>query len=137
MRKVTVSHAVKQSLKYRNVRLQFTPFNVYLTCHNDWGLIVNTFKLANRCSSFVSRKERQEWADKVIAAYLKFKISYEAQNVGLNTWRVARVHDDKRIGTICKVAAWYICYHDETIPRHRFRTFNEAFKFIVNGGLTK
>lgn len=69
MRKVTVSHAVKQSLKYCKVRLQFTPFSVYLTCHNDWGLTVNTFKLADRCSSFVPKQERQEWADKVLAAY--------------------------------------------------------------------
>lgn len=69
MRKVTVSHAVKQSLKYHSVRLQFTPFSVYLSCHNDWGLTVNAFKLADRCSSYVPKQERQEWADKVLAAY--------------------------------------------------------------------
>lgn len=137
MRKVTINHAVKQSFKYSRVSLQFTPFNVYLTCHNSWGMIVNTFKLAERCSSFVPISERREWADKVLAAYLKFKIRYEVQQVGVNSWRVARVHDDKRIGTICKVAVWYICYHDEAIPRHRFRKFDDAFNFIVNGGLTK
>ena len=71
MRKVTVSQAVKQSLKYRNVRLQFTPFSVYLSCRSDWWLTVNIFKLADRCSSHVSDRERQEWADKVLAAYLK------------------------------------------------------------------
>ena len=71
MRKVTVSHAVKQSLKYKRVSLQFTPFNVYMTCHNSWGMIVDTFKLADRCSSFVPTSERQKWADKVLAAYLK------------------------------------------------------------------
>lgn len=103
MRKVTVNHAVKQSLKYRNVRLQLTPFSVYLTCHNDWELPVNSFKLADRCSSYVSKQERQEWADKVLAAYLKIKIRYEAQRIGVNSWRVARVHDDKRVGQIVKV----------------------------------
>lgn len=71
MCKVTVSHAVKQSFKYRTVRLQFTPFSVYLSCHNDMGLTVNTFKLADRCSSYVQKQERQKWADKVLAAYLK------------------------------------------------------------------
>lgn len=68
MRKVTVNHAVKQSLNYRNVRLKFTPFSVYLSCRNDLGN-ANTFKLADRCSAFVTKQERQEWADKVLAAY--------------------------------------------------------------------
>lgn len=70
MRKViTVSHAVKQSIKYRNVRLRFTPFSVYLMCRNDWELPVCSFMLANRCSSFISDRERREWVDKVLAAY--------------------------------------------------------------------
>lgn len=69
MRKVTVNHAVKQSLKYHSVSLQLSPLNVYLTCHNSWGLIVQTFKLASRNSTIPTRRERQEWADKVLAAY--------------------------------------------------------------------
>lgn len=70
MRKViTVNHAVKRSLKYRNVRLQFTPFSVYLTCRNDREFPVGSFRLANRCSSFISDRERREWVDKVLAAY--------------------------------------------------------------------
>ena len=69
MRKVTVSHAVKQSLKYRNVRLQFTPFSVYLMCRNDREFPVCSFRLAERCSSFVPTSERRKWVDKVLAAY--------------------------------------------------------------------
>lgn len=137
MRKVTVSHAVKQSFKYNRVSLQFTPFNVYLTCHNSWGMIVNTFKLADRCSSYVPKQERQKWADKVLAAYLKFKIRYKSEKVGLHTWRVARVHDDKRVGQIIKVGVRYVVCDANTIPRHRFNNFNDAFNFIVNGGMTK
>lgn len=137
MRKVTVNHAVKQSFKYRRVRLQFTPFSVYLSCHNDLGLIVNTFKLADRCSSYVSKQERLEWADKVLAAYLKFKISYKSEQVGLHTWRVARVHDDKRVGQIVKVGVRYVALDVNTVPRHRFNNFKDAFNFIINGGMTK
>ena len=137
MRKVTVNHAVKQSFKYRNVRLQFTPFSVYLSCHNDWGLTVNTFKLADRCSSFVPTSERRKWADKVLAAYLKFKIRYKSEQVGVHTWRVARVHDDKRVGQIVKVGFKYVVCDAGTVPRHRFNNFKDAFNFIVNGGLNK
>lgn len=137
MRKVTVSQAVKQSIGQHKVRLAFTPCSVYLVCLDNEGLVVNSFRLADRCSSYVSKKERREWADKVLAAYLKFKIRYELEWVGVNSWRVARVHDGKRIGGICKDGTWYICYHDEAIPRHRFRTLKEAFNFIVDGGLTK
>ena len=137
MRKVTVNHAVKQSFKYRNVRLQFTPFSVYMSCHNDWGLTVNTFKLADRCSSYVSKQDRQKWADKVLAAYLKFKISYKSEQVGLHTWCVARVHDDKRVGQSVKAVARYVALDVNTVPRHRFNNFKDAFNFIINGGLTE
>ena len=136
MRKVTVNHAVKRSIGQHKVRLAFTPCSVYLVCIDNEGLAVNSFRLADRCSSFISDRERQEWADKVLAAYLKFKIRYKSEQVGVHTWRVARVHDDKRVGHIVKVGVLYVVC-DEAIPRHRFKTFNDAFNFIVNGGLTK
>lgn len=69
MRKVTVNHAVKQSIGQHKVRLAFTPCSVYLMCLDNEGLVVNSFKLAERCSSFVPTSERREWADKVLAAY--------------------------------------------------------------------
>lgn len=61
---------------------------------------------------------------------------YEAQHVGLYTWRVARVHDDKRVGHIIKVGSLYAACDADTIPRRRFKTFNDAFNFIT-GELTK
>lgn len=69
MRKVTVNHAVKRSIGQHKVRLAFTPFSVYLVGLDNKGLTVNSFRLADRCSSFISDRERQEWADKVLAAY--------------------------------------------------------------------
>lgn len=71
MRKVTVNQAVKQCTGCHRVRLAFTPCSVYLVCLDNEGLVVNSFRLADRCSSFVPTSERREWADKVLAAYLK------------------------------------------------------------------
>lgn len=73
MRKTSIKHAVKQSLKYHSVSLQLSPLNVYLTCHNSWGLIVQTFKLASRNGTIPTRRERLEWAEKILAAYINLK----------------------------------------------------------------
>lgn len=69
MRKVTINHAVKQSIGQHKVRLAFTPCSVYLVGLDNEGLVVNSFRLADRCSAFISDRERREWADKVLAAY--------------------------------------------------------------------
>lgn len=62
---------------------------------------------------------------------------YEAQRVGVNSWRVARVHDDKRVGQIVKVGVRYVVCDADTVPRHSFNNFKDAFNFITTGGLNK
>lgn len=118
MRKVTVNQAVKQCTGYHRVRLALTPFSVILVCLDNEGLVEESFKLADRCSAHISTHERMEWADKVLAAFLKIKIRYEAQQV-------------------VKVGVRYVACDADTVPHHRFNNFNDAFNFIVNGGLTK
>lgn len=131
MRKVTVNHAVKHCTGYHRVSLQLSPLNVYLTCHNSWGLIVQTFRLASRNGTIPTRRERLEWADKVLAAFINHKERYESDQVGVHSWRVYRVRDNVRVGSICRVGQRFVSYDKSGDRLCIVSTYDEAYKSIT------